>query len=288
LPGNTGIRTAASVVGTSARRAREARRRPSRAEQNRERIGGVSYTTASIVRIAAETYLKKPMRKRLVTAKQLLMHNNVALASYPRSGNTWLGKLIEELSGSRTGSIYDEYVFPRPWCGIVIKTHKTDGKRYSRFVHLVRNPFDAISSHFDHQQAFSRECGCTWDAHVRGGVLAWKRHTAYWLAMPCPHVTLRYEDLISNPICELKRLGQFLGLANSDEEIEHAIAACTIERLREQCRSQGSDADSFFRHGKVGHDTDRFSDEQVRYFSDEISELMRRFEYEVPLRRISA
>ena len=232
--------------------------------------------------------MKKRTRKRLVMAKQLLMRNNVALASYPRSGNTWLGKLVEELSRRRTGSIYEEYVFPRPFCGIVIKTHKMDGKRYSRFIHLVRNPFDAISSHFDHQQAFSGKCGRPWNAHVRSGVLAWKKHTAYWLALPHPHVTLRYEDLISNPICELKRVQDFLGLANSDEQVERAVAACTIEKLREQCRSQGSDADSFFRHGQVGHDIDRFSDEQVGYFHHELSQLMQRLGYAAPLRRDSA
>ena len=225
--------------------------------------------------------MKKQTRKRLVTARQLVMRNNVALASYPRSGNTWLGRLIEELSGSRTGSIYDEYVFPRPWCGIVIKTHKLDGRRYSRFIHLVRNPFDATSSHFDHQRAFSKDCGRTWNAHVHCAALAWKKHTAYWLAVPRPHVRLRYEDLISDPICELKRVGLFLGLATSDEQIDRAIAACTIEKLREQSRNQGSDGDSFFRHGKVGHDADRFSDEQVRYFSDELSGLMRCFGYAV-------
>jgi hypothetical protein len=229
--------------------------------------------------------LKKQTRKRLVTARQLVMRNNVALASYPRSGNTWLGKLIEELSGRRTGSIYEDDVFPRPFCGIVIKTHKMDGNRYSRFIHLVRNPFDAISSHFDHQQAFSKECGRTWKAHVHSGVLAWKKHTAYWLALPRPHVRLRYEDLISDPICELKRLEDFLGLENSDEEIERAVAACTIEKLRERCRREGSDADSFFRHGQVGHDSDRFADEQVRYFSDELCEVMQHLGYAAPLRR---
>ena len=47
-----------------------------------------------------------------------------------------------------SGSIYRDRVMPRGDDGVVIKTHALDAHRYTRAVHIVRNPFDAIASYY--------------------------------------------------------------------------------------------------------------------------------------------
>lgn len=68
----------------------------------------------------------------------------IALASFPRSGNTWVRFLLENATGQPCGSLYRDRVMPRGEDGIAIKTHELDSSRYARAIHLVRNPFDAI------------------------------------------------------------------------------------------------------------------------------------------------
>lgn len=79
---------------------------------------------------------------------RMMGKKRIALASFPRSGNTWLRFMIEEATGKQSGSLYNDKVLPRGGEGIVIKTHELDSYRYTHAIHLVRNPFCAIESHF--------------------------------------------------------------------------------------------------------------------------------------------
>ncbi|MEA5596130.1 hypothetical protein [Rivularia sp. UHCC 0363] len=81
---------------------------------------------------------------------KLSQNHRIALASFPRSGNTWFRFLIEESTGVKTGSIYDDRVMTRGLEGIVIKTttHQLDSSRYTKAIHIIRNPFDAIESYY--------------------------------------------------------------------------------------------------------------------------------------------
>ena len=125
--------------------------------------------------------MRKQVRKQLVLLRKMVLQNNVALSSYPRSGNTWLSKLVEELSGRRTGSIHpDNAVFQRPVGGIIIKTHKRDAFRYNRFIHLVRNPFDAIASYYGFVHVFYSDKAEDWETHVRKQCAKWKDDETLW------------------------------------------------------------------------------------------------------------
>ncbi len=111
-------------------------------------------------------------------------HDKVLLVSYPRSGNSFLRKLLEIKTSIVTGSdsrpnrtlsasllrcgykgegVTDESVW-------IVKSHYPERLGYikfnaSRVVLLVRNPFDAIESYFHmgmtntHDKALSREVG---------------------------------------------------------------------------------------------------------------------------------
>jgi hypothetical protein len=228
--------------------------------------------------------LSKWSRKRLVFLRKIVLRNNVALASFPRSGNTWLSKLLETVSGEEVGSIYRDHVFPRPATGIVIKTHKCDGQRYNRIVHLVRNPLDALSSHFDYMRRYFPHRAEEWEPHVAHQAQEWKRHNAYWAQLEKPRITVRYEDLTAEPIAELRKLAQFLALDVDDSEIEQAIEACNIDRLRAESSKRGEDAAHFFRKGGSGHGITRYSTDQIEMLEAELGDLMGELGYKVPSR----
>ncbi|KAI9141713.1 hypothetical protein BKA69DRAFT_1124622 [Paraphysoderma sedebokerense] len=88
--------------------------------------------------------------------------NRIALASYPRSGNTFLRTYLERLFGIYTGSIQNDtrlgQVFPgeghtSPSKVLFVKTHEpffykptTDDIPYDAAIYIVRNPFESIMS----------------------------------------------------------------------------------------------------------------------------------------------
>jgi len=138
----------------------------------------------------------------------------VALASYPRSGNTLLRRLVEAVTRTTTGSdarpdrplvkalvdmgMRGEGVVDgsRVWC---VKTHFPERVGYVRFaatraVVLVRNPLDAVASNFHmlltgtHTDSVADEdvvggpFAHVWRAWVAEEALVWKRFHEHWAA----------------------------------------------------------------------------------------------------------
>jgi hypothetical protein len=144
----------------------------------------------------------------------------VVLASYPRSGNTMLRKLIEAATGVLTGSdsrqdramvrdlkMYglagEGEVSQRVW---VVKSHYPEKYgwrelRAQRAILLVRNPFNTIRSYFNmlltgtHTQSilpseFDRFAD-VWDRHVREEIGWWVEYQRWWLRQPIPVLVRR-------------------------------------------------------------------------------------------------
>ena len=59
------------------------------------------------------------------------------------------------------------------------------------------------------------------------GFGGWDEHVNSWHAkdMPFPRLTLRYEDLKTNPVEGISRLCRFLKITRSEKDIDDAIAA---------------------------------------------------------------
>ncbi|CAM9664141.1 unnamed protein product [Chrysoparadoxa australica] len=168
----------------------------------------------------------------------------VVLASYPRSGNTLLRRLLEEATGIITGSdtrpnrtlsrsliaggmqgegVVDERV-------IVVKTHFPERSGYrpyeaSRVVLLVRNPFDAIDSYFNmamtnthekslHPQNYERFSE-VWEGMLANETRVWQRFHSYWLDKAqgegsLPMLLVRYEDILADKKVVMEQVLAFL------------------------------------------------------------------------------
>lgn len=200
-----------------------------------------------------------------------------ALASYPRSGNTWVRFLLEKAVGEECGSIYKDRIMPRSAEGIAIKTHDLDSHEYGRAIHIVRNPLDVIESYFFWKRDVAgKDKSVDWEKTVRSTAVEWRTHTRHWLAVQYPIHRVRYEDLKARTGEELTRLLRWLGYNVPAAQIEAAVAAGQIENMRELNRDLG---EKFFRRGEVGKSHSSFTPEQLAWVRKELRELIDQFNY---------
>lgn len=187
----------------------------------------------------------------LLIALPLTAWERVYLASYPRSGNHWVRYLVEEVTGVATGSVYgdtagdhepltvDHDPTTQPWGGctiiggyegtrsqpseeypVLVKTHypvmysPRDNPHYLRTIRLVRDPRDAIRSYAGGEKIPPYRLAIL--------IQEWTQFQQYWNRQH-DVITIRYEDLKSNPERELSRIIAALGYPVDPIAIKRAV-----------------------------------------------------------------
>lgn len=198
------------------------------------------------------------------------------LASYPRSGNTWLRSLLFELLSGDTptfadiddresvvGHVGDQAAVPKvlPAGGRLLKTHEAFRGEYLRAIYLARDPRDVVRSEYRFQrwrEIWNRELDNFAKAFVDGtvsGYGGWGDHVLSWLGAQdggrgAVHV-VRYEDLRKDPVKAFGAIVRFLGLDASPEAVALAVENNSLRRMRarENAENDGSfkDIDKRFR-----------------------------------------
>lgn len=192
----------------------------------------------------------------------------VWLASYPRSGNTFLRVVFESLFNLPTYTLYDErrlaapdlgpalplphdLADPRPQVPFhverfaerpelhLVKTHglPLDSRPA---IYIVRDGREASTSYF-HYHRDSLGVPVSFDdvMHGRVGFGSWGRHLSVWDPLRRPNtLLLRFEALTTDPIVQVERIAAFLGITPVGNRVP------TFAELRER-------APRFFRSGKT-------------------------------------
>jgi hypothetical protein len=191
----------------------------------------------------------------------------VWIASYPKSGNTWLRFLICNLAFGPVESAADlnelapdlhELRADPNFAGqrILLKTHFPRSprlpfvERSAAAVYVVRDPADVMLSNFHYSMRSAGTANAAADLPaylerflaargdprwVQLGMGTWEENVRSWLepARDFPILRLRYEDMLANTQQAAGTLCQFLGLPRTAGEIATAVSASSFSRMRE-------------------------------------------------------
>lgn len=180
--------------------------------------------------------------------------DDLLLASFPRSGNTWLRFLlantvsVAELGGREVD--FDELnaMMPElgvsdlgaPWpyrcVGRVIKTHRAYFPLFGRTssVLVIRDPRDVMVSYYHYTRGDKavRYEGSFSDfvRSPRFGLAAWFAHFRSWRGRAT--LVLRYEELRADPTREFQRLLALAGARVDDSVVDEAVRRSAIGNIR--------------------------------------------------------
>jgi aryl sulfotransferase len=192
----------------------------------------------------------------------------VWIASYPKSGNTWVRFMLCSLLYGRIESaaalnqlapdIHESSgtLATRAATGLLVKAHYVWSPamplaaRSSAAIYVLRDPADVFASNYHYYlrrtdsaasptvlahylEQYLRHRG---DPHWRErGMGSWDENVRSWLGpgVAFPVVCVRYEDLSANPQAVCAQLAQLLKPGCTAEDIARAVADASFERMRE-------------------------------------------------------
>jgi len=223
----------------------------------------------------------------------------ISYTSYPRSGNTFLRKYFESITGISTGSDMvmkfslnvalqftgfkgEGIVDDRVW---INKTHFPYRLPYDHSYesHLVlccvRNPLDVFVSQFlqlctmSHNKDVNEDITQfeEWKLHIKQEVNIWRKWHDYWVEKArkkeVPVFFFRFEDLIRDPQTVLNDIFAFT-LGTPD------IKGTNIERRILDTLKTGAEGNTLYkpRQGGVNKNRDKYSEEQMKLIMETLEE----------------
>jgi len=231
--------------------------------------------------------------------------DDVYLASYPRSGTTWLQMIVYQLTTDGNMD-FDHITQPIPYferalgqgrdlnqlpSPRIFKTHlrfkELPKGRYKR-IYVARNGKDVLVScyyffraHSTFKGNFNEFFGKFMVGNFPQG--SWFRHVAEWSAHAADSnvLFLRYEDLMSDFERTLGRIAAFLGRPIPSEKYASIAERCSFQFmkryeekfgfLQEVLRENGFTGEAFIRQGKTGAGKQHLSPEQEAFFDQAAS-----------------
>jgi sulfotransferase family protein len=189
--------------------------------------------------------VKSWLRRGLVRYRHLgVTDADAFLASYPRSGSTWLRFMLFEILTGRDAD-FDAVNEAVPYVGQhrraprllagggrLIKTHELYRPHSWRIVYLVRDVRALLPSMYRQQRraGSAKEIGAFVEAFVRGDAGpfgSWADHVRFWLGTePSAEeglLLVRFEDLRKDPATIVGQILSFLGVDTDGSTVASAI-----------------------------------------------------------------
>lgn len=230
---------------------------------------------------------------------------DIFIAGYPKSGNTWFQNLItgvvfgmdgrfvpDALVQSLVPDVHAVRYYRRYLTPMYFKTHALPQPEYRKVVYLVRDGRDVMVSYLHHLAALEKSAPDFLHLVETGEGLfpcRWHEHVEAWRANPhgASVLTIAYEALKKDPLSELKRFCEFAGIERDERLLEAAIRTNSFEVMRQKEETFGSSNVAwprdkpFVRRGVVGSFKDEMPPEVLDSFMRQSASAMASLGYSV-------
>jgi hypothetical protein len=253
--------------------------------------------------------VKSSLRNPLVWYRHQSLHpEDVFIASYPRSGSTWLRFLLFELLASEPAEFVSvqenvpgvegkEKAKPLVnGSGRLLQTHEFYRREYRKAIYLVRDARDVVISEYYfwmRKGVIKDDFDSYFQKFLFGRVNPfgrWDSHILSWLesyGMKNGEVlVIRFEDLRAQTQSVLSEILKFLNVSRSADIIQQAIENNTVERMREKenkapktiFKANRMDI-RFIRKGFTGGWQDTLTADQVNQIEGRLGNMLTRLDY---------
>ena len=166
----------------------------------------------------------------------------------------------------------------------IISTHMPYRAGLPRVVYLVRDGRDALVSYYHYQikrPGLPRQVSFQqFLAEHSGGQQGerWHDHVVHWVTAGRAELgdrllVVRYEDLLAEPVAQMRALVRFLGIEASDESLEAALRGANLETMRRvearRLPELVSEERSFYGRGRAAGGAGWFDDAMLDRFAEE-------------------
>lgn len=237
--------------------------------------------------------------------------SDIVIASFPRSGTTWLGFLLANLlkpdpeeqvhppnrySPDINGAYFYNDTMER-WDYLpaprFLRVHSPYNPVFPNVIYVLRDPRDVMVSyhHFKRltdpgfqlsmMEFVSQDdhWPCRWDEHVAGWLLR-RNHPRLLL--------VKYEEMRKDTVGALMSLLEFAGLAYGEKEVVRSVQACDFDKMRAlepelKIVAGGTETseERVIRRGKVGGWRDELDEKSLQIIESKYGHVMRKCGYDL-------
>ncbi|GAA0486481.1 sulfotransferase domain-containing protein [Salinibacillus aidingensis] len=264
-----------------------------------------------------KNYLSKSIMPRLIDHDTgfEVKENDIFIASYPKSGNTWMRFLLANLIYSKQridfANIEDFIVdiYKRKNNEIkrnndinIFKTHSYFRPKFTKYksnkvVYIVRDVRDVIISYYQYVQKrknTSIEFNDFYNQFLAGDIDnygTWGENVGSWLGASKGNsnfLLIKYEDMLEDIYSEMIKVCDFLDLNVNKSELTMAIEKSSFDNLQKSEVEVQNKAEElkntnqnikFFRSGKKGQWNDYLTKKQIEILESQYSNLLKKLGY---------
>ncbi|WP_430934749.1 sulfotransferase domain-containing protein [Saccharicrinis sp. 156] len=268
-------------------------------------VGNPKKYISDLVILHSKNRLEKITEREFLIPIDKTESQDVFIAGFPKSGNTWMQSLVagllygidtqympDKLAQEIVPDVHARKYYKRFGTINFFKTHHLPQPHYKKVIYLVRDGRDAMVSYYHFNQKLGIHVSM--DKMIKEGKHVfpskWHQHVQQWQNNPynAEIITIRYEDLQEQPLIELKKICEFVSIKRSDELLTKVIEGNRIDKMRARVKETGgmgnkmwtgNKGQEFFRKGKTGDYVKEMSPEQIDYFNTDSASELKYFKY---------